>query len=47
MPADVTLLAVEARDLNSFSEHLTPEVEAAIPEVLARVERFADISGIE
>ena len=40
MPGEVIVLAVEARDLNSFSEHLTPEVEAAIPEVLARIERL-------
>jgi hydrogenase maturation protease len=40
MPKDVIVLAVEVRDLHSFSEQLAPEVEAAIPEVLARVEKL-------
>jgi hydrogenase maturation protease len=42
MPGDVIVLAVEAGDLDSFSEHLTPEVEAAIPEVLAKVAGFLE-----
>jgi hydrogenase maturation protease len=42
MPADVTVLAIEVENLNSFSEHLTPDVEAAIPEVLAKVARLAE-----
>ena len=40
MPTDVVVVAVEAADLTTFSEHLTSEVEAAIPEVLPRVERL-------
>ena len=33
MPDDVVVLAVEASDLASFFENLTPDVEAAIPKV--------------
>jgi hydrogenase maturation protease len=42
MPADVIVLAVEVGDLHSFSEQLAPEVEAAIPEVLAQVEKLLE-----
>jgi hydrogenase maturation protease len=41
MPADVRVIAVEAGNLDDFSEHLSPEVKAAIPKVLARVEALA------
>ena len=37
IPEVVTVIAVEAADIATFSEHLTPAVEAAIPEALARV----------
>jgi hydrogenase maturation protease len=40
MPEEVVVLAVEARDARSFSEHLTPEVEAAVPGALRKVEQF-------
>jgi hypothetical protein len=40
VPDEIVVLAVEAADLATFSEHLTPDVEAAIPKVLARVERL-------
>jgi hydrogenase maturation protease len=37
MPKDVVIIAVEATGLDDFSEQLTPEVEMAIPEALARI----------
>jgi hydrogenase maturation protease len=44
MPQDVAVVAVEVGDLTTFSERLTPEVEAAIPDVIARVERLLKIA---
>lgn len=38
MPADVVVVAVEAGDITTFSEELTPEVASAMPEVQARLE---------
>ena len=40
MPEQVVVVAVEASDIHSFSEQLTPGVEAAIEEALAEVERL-------
>jgi hydrogenase maturation protease len=40
MPREVIVIAVEAADLDSFSETLTPEVEAVMPDVLERVEEL-------
>lgn len=40
MPEEVIVIAVEAGDITTFSETLTPEVAAAVPEVLARVCRM-------
>ncbi len=40
MPREVVVIAVEAADLDSFSETLTPEVEAVMPDVLNRVEKL-------
>lgn len=37
MLKDVVIIAVEAAGLDDFSEQLTPEVEKAIPEALARI----------
>jgi len=37
MPRKITIFAVEAKDITSFSEECTPEVEQAIPEVLKLV----------
>ena len=37
MPAEVVVVAVEAADITTFSEELTPQVASAIQEVLARV----------
>lgn len=37
VPARVHLLAIEAQDLATFAERLTPEVAAAVPAAVARV----------
>jgi hydrogenase maturation protease len=37
MPREITVFAVEAKDVTSFSEKCTPEVEQAIPEVVKMV----------
>jgi hydrogenase maturation protease len=37
MPQKITIFAVEAKDIASFSEKCTPEVERAIPEVVKMV----------
>ena len=37
MPQKITIFAVEAKDITSFSEKCTPEVEQAIPEVVKMV----------
>ena len=37
MPREVTVFAVEAKDITNFSEKCTPEVEKAIPEVVKMV----------
>jgi hydrogenase maturation protease len=37
MPQKITIFAVEAKDVTSFSEKCTPEVERAIPEVVKMV----------
>ena len=37
MPQEITILAVEAKDITSFSEKCTPEVEQAIPEAVKMV----------
>ena len=37
MPRRITVFAVEAKDITSFSEKCTPEVEKAIPEVVKMV----------
>jgi hydrogenase maturation protease len=34
MPREITVFAVEAKDITTFSEKCTPEVEKAIPEVV-------------
>lgn len=40
MPRHVVVFAVEAADIHTFSEQLSPEVHDAIPEVLARVDEL-------
>ena len=37
MPQKITIFAVEAKDISTFSEKCTPEVEQAIPEVVKMV----------
>ena len=37
MPQEITVFAVEAKDITSFGEKCTPEVEQAIPEVVKMV----------
>jgi hydrogenase maturation protease len=37
MPQKITIFAVEAKDITSFSEKCTPEVEQAIPQVVKMV----------
>ena len=37
MPQEITIFAVEAKDITSFSEKCTPEVERAIPEAIKMV----------
>jgi len=37
MPQKITILAVEAKDISTFGEKCTPEVEQAIPEVVKMV----------
>ncbi len=39
-PADIRILAVEARDLHSIGARMTAEVEACIPELCNRVRRM-------
>jgi hydrogenase maturation protease len=37
MPQEITIFAVEAKDITSFSEKCTPEVEQVIPKVVKMV----------
>ena len=37
MPRQITVFAVEARDITSFSEKCTPEVQKAVPEAVKMV----------
>lgn len=37
MPKEVTIFAVEAKDVSTFSEKCTPEIERVIPEVVKMV----------
>jgi hydrogenase maturation protease len=43
MPREITVFAVEARDITTFSEKCTPEVEEAIPDVVKMV--LEDLAG--
>ncbi len=42
MPQDVTIVAVEAGDVNNFGDDLTPEVEKAVPVALKTVLELLD-----
>jgi len=37
MPQEITILALEAKDVSNFSERCTPEVERSIPEAVKMV----------
>ncbi len=39
MPKEVVYVAVEAEDLVNVSERLTPKVEAALPDIIRRIEK--------
>ena len=43
MPQEITIFAVEAKDITNFSEKCTPEVERAIPEAVKMV--MEDLTG--
>jgi hydrogenase maturation protease len=43
MPQEITIFAVEAKDITNFSERCTPEVERAIPETVKMV--LAELVG--
>jgi len=45
LPIDVRIWAVEAADIETFSERLTPEVERAVPQVVEQVLRDLDEAG--
>ncbi|MGA3024521.1 MAG: hydrogenase maturation protease [Bryobacteraceae bacterium] len=45
LPADIQVWAVEAADVETFSERLTPEVERAVPRVVEQVLRDLDENG--
>jgi len=38
LPTETVFFAIEAQETRTFGEHLTPAVEAALPELIARVE---------
>jgi Ni,Fe-hydrogenase maturation factor len=42
LPGEVRIWAVEAADVETFSERLTPAVERAVPQVVERVLRDLD-----
>ncbi|MCP4677795.1 MAG: hydrogenase maturation protease [Deltaproteobacteria bacterium] len=41
MPRDIIVLGVEVQDITTFSEDLTPAVNAALPRVLKRIKAIA------
>jgi hydrogenase maturation protease len=45
LPGDVRIWAVEAADVATFSERLTPEVQRAVPRVVEQVSRELDGTG--
>jgi len=44
MPGRITVVAVEVKNTTVFSEVLTPEVEAAVPDVLEKVQELLSVS---
>lgn len=47
LPEDIHIVAVEVNDIAAFSESLSPEVQAAIPNVLAAVNQLLKAPGRE
>jgi hydrogenase maturation protease len=45
LPREITIFAIEAEDVTSFSEECTPEVTQAIPECVAMVIRELQIAS--
>jgi hydrogenase maturation protease len=43
LPPQITIWAIEADDVETFSENLTPEVERAVPKVVEGVMRQIDL----
>jgi hydrogenase maturation protease len=46
LPADVRIWAVEAKDVSTFSERLTPDVQRAVPLVVEDVVRDLDSGAL-
>lgn len=46
LPGDVRIWAVEAADVETFGERLTPDVERAVPRVVEQVLRDLDETGL-
>ena len=46
LPGDVQIWAVEAADVETFSERLTPQVERAVPRVVEQVLMDLDETGL-
>ena len=42
LPEEVHIVAVEVRSIDTFSENLSPEVKAAVPEAVAAVEKLLE-----
>jgi hydrogenase maturation protease len=40
LPSDISIVAVEAREVFDFSEQLSPEVESAVPEAVLAVKKL-------
>jgi len=45
LPSEIRIWAIEARDVTSFSEELTGEVERAVPLVVESVMRFLGVAS--
>ncbi len=47
LPEDVRIVAVEVRNITAFSENLSPEVEAAVPDAVAVVKKLLGSSKLD
>jgi len=47
IPQEIVIFAIEAQDVTTFSESLTPEVEQAIPKAVQIVARELDGRGVK